>query len=42
MKNLSRREKQFKLKPWITSVIKNSIKTKNKLYRLKLITLGMF
>ena len=36
MKNLRRREKQFKLKPWITSTIKNSIKTKNKLYRLKL------
>ena len=36
MKNLSRKEKHFRQKPWITSAIKKSIKTKNKLYRLKL------
>ena len=36
MKNLSRKEKHFRQKPWITCAIKKSIKTKNKLYRLKL------
>ena len=33
MKNLSRKEKHFRQKPWIAGAIKKSIKTKNKHYR---------
>ena len=42
MKNLSRKEKHFWQKPWITSAIKKSVKTKNKFYRLKFSYRKMF
>ena len=33
LKQLSKKESQFKTKPWITSAIRTSIKIKNKLYK---------
>ena len=36
MKNLSRKEKHLRQKPWTTSALKKSMKTKNKLNRIKL------
>ena len=34
LRRLSRKERRFYLKPWISSAIKNSIKEKNRLFRI--------